>query len=219
MSLTPLCFVVVNSTVSSRMICDCLKLVFLKISWLRPSNEEWERIIRSSDISCTGNTTACSPRGKEQQKCNRNVIVRLLIVCVIFFCPLRCSGVEHFILEVIDRLPDVEMVVNVRDYPQVPSWVQPTLPVFSFSKVSSWPHGVARLNKFIVIKIFPYCYRPMTIRTLCILRGLFGKAGRLCGPYTPRDWDDGIWWETTSKSRAKLISQVSYCAEHVHNLF
>lgn len=47
----------------------------------------------------------------------------------------RCSGVEHFILEVIDRLPDLEMVVNVRDYPQVPTWVQPTLPVFSFSKV------------------------------------------------------------------------------------
>lgn len=42
---------------------------------------------------------------------------------------------EHFILEVIDRLPDMEMVVNVRDYPQVPSWVEPMLPVFSFSKV------------------------------------------------------------------------------------
>lgn len=47
----------------------------------------------------------------------------------------RCSGVEHFILEVIDRLPDLEMVVNVRDYPQVPKWAEPTLPVFSFSKV------------------------------------------------------------------------------------
>ncbi|XP_069003279.1 protein O-glucosyltransferase 1 isoform X2 [Embiotoca jacksoni] len=52
--------------------------------------------------------------------------------------PARCSGVEHFILQVIDRLPDVEMVVNVRDYPQVPSWVQPTLPVFSFSKTSDY---------------------------------------------------------------------------------
>ncbi|XP_068165503.1 protein O-glucosyltransferase 1 [Antennarius striatus] len=50
--------------------------------------------------------------------------------------PARCQGVEHFILEVIDRLPDMEMVVNVRDYPQVPSWVQPTLPVFSFSKTA-----------------------------------------------------------------------------------
>lgn len=47
----------------------------------------------------------------------------------------RCSGVEHFILKVIDRLPDMEMVINVRDYPQVPSWLQPVLPILSFSKV------------------------------------------------------------------------------------
>ncbi|XP_070786948.1 protein O-glucosyltransferase 1 [Enoplosus armatus] len=52
--------------------------------------------------------------------------------------PARCSGVEHFILEMIDRLPDLEMVVNVRDYPQVPNWVQPTLPVFSFSKTADY---------------------------------------------------------------------------------
>ncbi|XP_047432441.1 protein O-glucosyltransferase 1 [Mugil cephalus] len=52
--------------------------------------------------------------------------------------PARCSGVEHFILEVIDRLPDLEMVVNVRDYPQAPKWVQPTLPVLSFSKTSDY---------------------------------------------------------------------------------
>ncbi|KAM9334410.1 protein O-glucosyltransferase 1 [Symphorus nematophorus] len=52
--------------------------------------------------------------------------------------PARCSGVEHFILEVIDRLPDLEMVVNVRDYPQIPNWVQPTLPVFSFSKTADY---------------------------------------------------------------------------------
>ncbi|KAG5852411.1 hypothetical protein ANANG_G00062120 [Anguilla anguilla] len=52
--------------------------------------------------------------------------------------PARCSGVEHFILQVIDRLPDVEMVINVRDYPQVPHWVQPVLPVFSFSKTPDY---------------------------------------------------------------------------------
>ncbi|XP_046887537.1 protein O-glucosyltransferase 1 [Hypomesus transpacificus] len=52
--------------------------------------------------------------------------------------PARCSGVEHFILQVIDRLPDLEMVVNVRDYPQVPGWVQPILPVFSFSKTADY---------------------------------------------------------------------------------
>lgn len=43
---------------------------------------------------------------------------------------------EHFILEIIGRLPDMEMVINVRDYPQVPKWMEPAIPVFSFSKVS-----------------------------------------------------------------------------------
>nr|XP_042115226.1 protein O-glucosyltransferase 1 isoform X1 [Peromyscus maniculatus bairdii] len=52
--------------------------------------------------------------------------------------PSRCSGVEHFILEVIQRLPDMEMVINVRDYPQVPKWMEPTIPVFSFSKTSEY---------------------------------------------------------------------------------
>ncbi|KAG9348801.1 hypothetical protein JZ751_029118 [Albula glossodonta] len=52
--------------------------------------------------------------------------------------PARCSGVEHFILQVIDGLPDVEMVINVRDYPQVPHWVQPVLPVLSFSKTPDY---------------------------------------------------------------------------------
>ncbi|XP_041936970.1 protein O-glucosyltransferase 1 isoform X1 [Alosa sapidissima] len=52
--------------------------------------------------------------------------------------PARCSGVEHFILQVIDRLPDMEMVINVRDYPQVPHWAQPALPVLSFSKTPDY---------------------------------------------------------------------------------
>ncbi|XP_035390709.1 protein O-glucosyltransferase 1 [Electrophorus electricus] len=52
--------------------------------------------------------------------------------------PARCSGVEHFILTMVDRLPDTEMVINVRDYPQVPQWVQPVLPVLSFSKTPEY---------------------------------------------------------------------------------
>ncbi|KAK3103887.1 hypothetical protein FSP39_022651, partial [Pinctada imbricata] len=48
--------------------------------------------------------------------------------------PARCSGVEHFILDVIKKLPDMELVVNSRDWPQS-SKFQPPLPVFSFSKV------------------------------------------------------------------------------------
>ncbi|XP_044857961.1 protein O-glucosyltransferase 1 isoform X2 [Mauremys mutica] len=52
--------------------------------------------------------------------------------------PARCNGVEHFILEIIGRLPDMEMVINVRDYPQVPKWMKPVSPVFSFSKTSEY---------------------------------------------------------------------------------
>ncbi|XP_053169093.1 protein O-glucosyltransferase 1 isoform X2 [Hemicordylus capensis] len=52
--------------------------------------------------------------------------------------PARCSGVEHFILEIIDRLPDMEMIINVRDYPQVSKWMKPVVPVFSFSKTSEY---------------------------------------------------------------------------------
>ncbi|XP_067156117.1 protein O-glucosyltransferase 1 isoform X2 [Apteryx mantelli] len=52
--------------------------------------------------------------------------------------PARCSGVEHFLLGIINRLPDMEMVINVRDYPQVPKWMKPIIPVFSFSKTPAY---------------------------------------------------------------------------------
>ncbi|XP_072100494.1 protein O-glucosyltransferase 1 isoform X2 [Mobula birostris] len=52
--------------------------------------------------------------------------------------PARCSGVEHFILEIIDELPDMEFVLNVRDYPQIPKWMQPIKPVLSFSKTAEY---------------------------------------------------------------------------------
>ncbi|KAK6175502.1 hypothetical protein SNE40_013955 [Patella caerulea] len=46
----------------------------------------------------------------------------------------RCSGVEHYILEIIKKLPDMEMIINVRDWPQS-SKFNPPIPVFSFSTV------------------------------------------------------------------------------------
>ncbi|XP_072918311.1 protein O-glucosyltransferase 1 [Hemitrygon akajei] len=52
--------------------------------------------------------------------------------------PARCSGVEHFILEIIDELPDMEFVLNVRDYPQIPKWIQSIKPVLSFSKTAEY---------------------------------------------------------------------------------
>lgn len=49
--------------------------------------------------------------------------------------PARCSGVEHFIAQILGGLPDMEMVINVRDWPQDVKWGGEPLPIFSFSKV------------------------------------------------------------------------------------
>jgi len=46
----------------------------------------------------------------------------------------RCSGVEHFILEIINALPNMELLINVHDYPQASKY-GPLQPVFSFSKM------------------------------------------------------------------------------------
>ena len=50
----------------------------------------------------------------------------------------RCQGVEHFIHKVINKLPDMEMSINVRDRPQSNTYERP-IPVFSFSKVVGGP--------------------------------------------------------------------------------
>lgn len=47
----------------------------------------------------------------------------------------RCSGIEHFIVDVLKDLPDMEMVINVRDWPQTQKRDANPLPIFSFSKV------------------------------------------------------------------------------------
>lgn len=31
----------------------------------------------------------------------------------------RCSGIEHFLKENIQQIPDLEMIVNTRDWPQI----------------------------------------------------------------------------------------------------
>ncbi|KAL3200615.1 hypothetical protein MRX96_012897 [Rhipicephalus microplus] len=51
--------------------------------------------------------------------------------------PFRCLGVEHFILKIVDDLPDVEFVLNTRDWPQAHRLVE-SLPVFSFSKTREY---------------------------------------------------------------------------------
>lgn len=50
--------------------------------------------------------------------------------------PSRCQGIEHFLLELIDQLPNMDLVINVRDYPQVGKYYNKDQqwPIFSFSK-------------------------------------------------------------------------------------
>ncbi|XP_064400305.1 protein O-glucosyltransferase 1-like isoform X2 [Halichondria panicea] len=49
----------------------------------------------------------------------------------------RCRGVEYFILDVIQHLPDMEIVINVHDYPKSYKHKNP-LPIFSFSKTPEY---------------------------------------------------------------------------------
>ncbi|UJR37796.1 hypothetical protein I4U23_030487 [Adineta vaga] len=44
--------------------------------------------------------------------------------------PARNFGIEHFLLNIIDSLPDMEFLLNTYDWPQH----QPDIPIFSFSK-------------------------------------------------------------------------------------
>lgn len=53
--------------------------------------------------------------------------------------PARCSGVEYFIKPLLDKLPDMEIIINCRDWPQINTkWGNPKGPVFSFSKTPEY---------------------------------------------------------------------------------
>lgn len=52
--------------------------------------------------------------------------------------PTRCAGVEHFIIALLPKLPDMELVINMRDWPQISKHFGPPKPVFSFSKTSDY---------------------------------------------------------------------------------
>lgn len=48
--------------------------------------------------------------------------------------PTRCTGVEHFLKQLLSILPDSEFIINTRDWPQVSKHYGSLRPVFSFSK-------------------------------------------------------------------------------------
>ncbi|KAJ8920943.1 hypothetical protein NQ315_015736 [Exocentrus adspersus] len=52
--------------------------------------------------------------------------------------PARCAGIEHFLLELLPKLPDMEFIINTRDWPQIHKHYGVFGPVFSFSKTSEY---------------------------------------------------------------------------------
>ncbi|XP_076661548.1 O-glucosyltransferase rumi homolog isoform X2 [Halictus rubicundus] len=52
--------------------------------------------------------------------------------------PSRCAGIEHFLLKLAPSLPDIDLVVNTRDYPQTSKHFDNPLPIFSFSKTAQY---------------------------------------------------------------------------------
>ncbi|XP_055852070.1 O-glucosyltransferase rumi homolog [Episyrphus balteatus] len=52
--------------------------------------------------------------------------------------PSRCSGIEHFIKPLLKELPNMEMIVNCRDWPQIRRDHGPKGPVLSFSKTNEY---------------------------------------------------------------------------------
>lgn len=51
--------------------------------------------------------------------------------------PARCAGIEHFLLKLLPELPDLEFIVNTRDWPQIQK-NHGRSPVFSFSKTDMY---------------------------------------------------------------------------------
>ncbi|XP_075982107.1 O-glucosyltransferase rumi homolog [Anticarsia gemmatalis] len=53
--------------------------------------------------------------------------------------PARCAGVEHYLTDLAPKMPNLEIALNTRDWPQVNrKWRHPMAPVFSFSKTSDY---------------------------------------------------------------------------------
>ncbi|XP_018331335.1 O-glucosyltransferase rumi homolog [Agrilus planipennis] len=52
--------------------------------------------------------------------------------------PSRCSGIEHFIIKLLPKLPNMELIINTRDWPQIHKEYGIFGPVFSFSKTGDY---------------------------------------------------------------------------------
>lgn len=85
----------------------------------------------------SGITKDLIDRGKKTRGIHYQIINHKLYRHKDCLFPSRCEGNEHFINKIINDLPDIELVINVHDYPQVLS-VLDSIPVFSFSRDNNY---------------------------------------------------------------------------------
>ncbi|XP_035429729.2 O-glucosyltransferase rumi homolog [Spodoptera frugiperda] len=53
--------------------------------------------------------------------------------------PARCAGVEHYLVAIAAKMPNLELALNTRDWPQInKAWGHPKAPVLSFSKTKDY---------------------------------------------------------------------------------
>ncbi|XP_047536598.1 O-glucosyltransferase rumi homolog [Vanessa atalanta] len=53
--------------------------------------------------------------------------------------PARCAGIEHYLKILAPKLPNIELAINTRDWPQINrAWGHKKAPVFSFSKTKDY---------------------------------------------------------------------------------
>lgn len=100
--------------------------------------------------------------------------------------PSRCAGIEYFLLKLAPGLTDMDLVINIRDYPQSSKYFGDPLPIFSFSKVNiivqiSFLNYLEllfyKLIQFINnLSIIKFIYRLHNIMILHIQHGHFGKV-------------------------------------------
>ncbi len=140
----------------------------------------------------------------------------------------RCSGVEHFIKQCIQDLPNMELVINVRDFPLVryQHYIQcrsNRKSIFMFlhfvfhfvvlqaarSTCVIFQQGeLVCLSLDIACDGIAWC-RPRSFMTSCILLGASGP-GVLPFPPSLGDWEDGISKGNPSPGEVVIIHTQSH---------
>lgn len=108
--------------------CKCLdKQIFSDLETWLPTSITTEMIEQAKKIP---RVTIYSVRSETD---SRQVTTKTLYRTKNCYFPSRCEGIEHFIKKVLKDLPDMDFVVNFKDWPMSHKRSAP-LPVFSFSK-------------------------------------------------------------------------------------